>query len=234
MPPATAQSNLERKGRELYVEGCISCHGPDGNGLEPTGPARGAEGIAGAGPSLWGAGAESAHFYLSTGRMPLRDPTEQPKRSEPAYSDDEIAALVAYVASLPGDGPPIPEPRPDEGDVARGMKLFGDYCMGCHQIVGEGGVTVGAVAPELDAATPTQIAESVRIGPHLMPAFPASEIDERELNDIIRYVLYTRDPEDAGGWAIGHIGPIPEGLVAWLIGLGALVLLAVAIGKRAR
>lgn len=226
--PAPAQD-----GRQLYIEGCVSCHGANGEGVVPSGQPAGAGGIQGAGPPLRGVGAMAAHFYLSTGRMPLDDPDEQPERGEPAYSDEEIGALVAYVASL-GDGPEIPEPDAASGDVARGMKLFGDYCMGCHQIVGEGGVVVGAVAPELDDATATQIAEAVRIGPYVMPAFGEGTIDEQELNDLIRYIEYVRDPRDEGGWAIGHLGPIPEGLAAWLLGAAALVAVAVAIGERLR
>ena len=31
---------------------------------------------------------------------------------------------------------------------------------------------------------------------------------------------YAKHPDDRGGWAIGHLGPVPEGLVTWLIGGG--------------
>jgi ubiquinol-cytochrome c reductase cytochrome c subunit len=46
-------------------------------------------------------------------------------------------------------------------------------------------------------------------------------------------VVWTRKPADAGGWGIYNIGPIPEGLVTWWIGLAALVLVIRLIGERA-
>jgi ubiquinol-cytochrome c reductase cytochrome c subunit len=216
--PAAAAAEGDR----LYSESCIACHGPQGRG------------VAGSGPSLSGVGAAAVDFYLSTGLMPLDDPSEQPRRSDPAYTREEIDALVDYVTGFGPGGPAIPEPQPNRGDVAAGMELYTDYCAGCHQMLGEGGVVVGAVAPELRDATPVQIAEAVRVGPYVMPAFDEETISDAELDDVIAYVLYARKPEDDGGWAIGHLGPIPEGLVAWFIGAAALVLVAVAIGERAR
>jgi ubiquinol-cytochrome c reductase cytochrome c subunit len=67
-----------------------------------------------------------------------------------------------------------------------------------------------------------------------MPSFDERALDEQELDDVVRYVEYARAPEDPGGWALGHIGPIPEGAVAWLLAGGALVLVALLIGERAR
>lgn len=234
-PPAGAQPNeLVEEGRRLYAEDCVSCHGPQGEGIVPAAPGRGASGVTGAGPALLDAGAASVDFYLSTGRMPLSSPDEQPRRGEPKYDAAQIDALIAYVASLGATGRPVPEADPESGDVGRGLELFTLYCAGCHQIVAEGGMVTGAVAPSLFEATPTQIAESVRIGPYVMPSFDEGLIDDRELNDLIRYVEYAREPDDRGGWALGHIGPIPEGAVAWLVAGSALVLVALVIGERAR
>lgn len=234
-PPASAQPNeILEEGRRLYAEDCVSCHGPQGEGIVPAAPGRGAGGVTGAGPSLLDAGPASVHFYLSTGRMPLSNPNEVPRREEPKYDDEQIDALIAYVSSLGSGGEPVPEVDPENGDVRRGLELFTRYCAGCHQVVAEGGMVTGAVAPSLFRATPTQIAESVRIGPYVMPSFDESLIDDRELADLIRYIQYARDPEDSGGWALGHIGPIPEGVVAWLVAGGALVLVALLIGERRR
>jgi ubiquinol-cytochrome c reductase cytochrome c subunit len=181
---------------------------------------------------LRGVGAAAADFYLTTGYMPLEDAEDQPHRNDPTYDRDEIRALVAYIASF--GGPEIPQPDPGRGDVAEGMKLFTDNCAGCHQIVGEGGVVTGGVAPQLDAATPVQIAEAVRIGPYVMPRFSERQLSGRQLDSIIAYVEYAKDPRDAGGWSIGHLGPVPEGLVAWLLAGGVLVLLARVIGSKAK
>jgi ubiquinol-cytochrome c reductase cytochrome c subunit len=79
-----------------------------------------------------------------------------------------------------------------------------------------------------------QIAEAVRIGPYLMPRFSTRQISDRELNSIIRYVVAMRHPDNRGGWGIGNIGPIPEGLVAWWIAGPLLVLSCLAVARRRR
>ena len=216
--PATAAA--EPNGRELFAEGCASCHGFD------------AAGIPGLAPDLHGAGAAAADFYLSTGRMPLDVETgEQPLRSEPAYPPAQIRALVDYVGSL--GGPRIPEVHPQRGDLSEGQHAFTTYCAGCHQVMGAGGVVTGAVPPPLLDATPRQVAEAVRVGPYLMPAFSEQEIDQRTLDSIALYVeKVVKHPPDRGGWGLGHIGPIPEGMVAWLLAGGALLLVARIIGER--
>jgi ubiquinol-cytochrome c reductase cytochrome c subunit len=163
--------------------------------------------------------------------MPLESATDQPVRSRVLLSDREIRALVAYVASL-GKGPPIPTPHPGRGDVAAGQRLFAEHCAGCHQIVAEGGYVTGARVPPLEDASPVQIAEAVRTGPYVMPRFSKQEIGERELDSIIAYVQYAKDPDDSGGWDLGHLGPIPEGMVTWLIAAVALVATCLVIGKR--
>ncbi len=221
------------RGRELYVEGCVSCHGIGGRGVSAADAARGAGGVRGEGPSLLGVGAASAHFYLSTGAMPLRDPDEQPDRRDPAYDEAEIDALVAYVASLPRGGPAIPEVRPERGDLAQGFAAYTEFCAGCHQSAVRGGVVVGGTAPPLDRSTATQIGEAIRIGPYLMPRFGEDRIDAATVDSIARYVLYARDPPDEGGFGLGHVGPIPEGLVAWLAAGVVLVAVCRVIGKRA-
>jgi ubiquinol-cytochrome c reductase cytochrome c subunit len=208
-----------QRGAELFAQGCASCHGSD---------LRGRPGL---GPSLRGAGAAAADFYLSTGRMPLADPKIEPERAGPAYPRADIDALVAYVGSF--GGPPVPRVDPRSGHLPAGLEAFTESCAGCHQVAGRGGIVTGAAVPPLQEATPTQIAEAVRVGPYLMPKFSERQIDAQKLADITRYVRSTRTLDDRGGWGIGHIGPIPEGMIAWL--LAGLVLLGVArvIGDRA-
>jgi ubiquinol-cytochrome c reductase cytochrome c subunit len=98
--------------------------------------------------------------------------------------------------------------------------------------VAEGGLVTGALPPALENATATQIAEAVRIGPYVMPTFTKKAITDQQLNSIIAYVEYAKHPDDRGGWALGHIGPVPEGLVTWFIAAAALVALCMVIGKR--
>ena len=116
--------------------------------------------------------------------------------------------------------------------MAEGMRLFAAHCAGCHQIAAQGGYLTGAVAPALDRATPTQIAEAVRIGPYLMPKFPRSAITDRQLDSIVAYVGYVQSPEDPGGWPLGRLGPVPEGMVAWLLAGAVLVGCCMVIGRR--
>lgn len=212
-------ASLVERGRALFEEGCSSCHGFDGEGVE------------GQAPSLVGAGEAAADFYLRTGRMPLGQVGDEPLRGEPRYSNSQIEALVAYVGSL-GEGPSIPNVDPSKGSVSEGMKLFTESCAGCHGIGGKGGVAIGGYAPPLGEATPTEVGEAVRVGPYLMPRFNESLVTPEQLNSIAAYVELTQEPEDAGGFGIGHIGPVPEGLVAWLAALAALLLVARLIGER--
>ncbi len=90
----------------------------------------------------------------------------------------------------------------------------------------------GAVAPPLGADTPVEIAEAVRIGPYVMPRFSRDAISDQQLDSIIAYVEYTHHPDDRGGWAIGDLGPVPEGLVTWGIAAVALIAICVVIGTR--
>jgi ubiquinol-cytochrome c reductase cytochrome c subunit len=212
-------SAVAENGASLYSANCVRCHGVGGRG------------IASMGPSLRNVGARAADFYLRTGYMPLREPGEQPWRKHSPFSDAQIDALVAYVASL-GHGPPVPAPHPERGSVARGLELFTHHCAGCHQVVAEGGYVTGARVPSLDRSTPTQIAEAVRVGPYLMPRFGRAQISDRELDSLVAYVEYAKRPDDRGGWGIGHIGPVPEGLVAWLLAGAVLVSTCLVIGRK--
>jgi len=210
---------LVAHGRELYVEGCSSCHGMDAKGVDSQGP------------SLIGVGAQAADFYLRTGRMPLAQPGHEPQRAQAAYPSDQIEAIDAYVGSLGGPG--IPAVHPELGSISRGAELFGSSCAGCHSITGEGGVVVGGLAPELHKASPTEVAEAVRVGPYLMPSFDRNQISDADLNSIARYVdEAVQQPDDRGGWGIGHLGPVPEGLIAWVLAAAALLLVARMIGER--
>jgi ubiquinol-cytochrome c reductase cytochrome c subunit len=206
-------------GRALFEQGCSSCHGFD------------ARGVSNRGPSLRGVGEQAADFYLRTGRMPLNAPGDQPLRADPRYDAAELDALVSYIGSF--GGPRVPEVDPSRGSVSDGQELFTSNCSRCHAISGQGGVVVGAEAPELTDATPTQVAEAIRVGPFVMPAFSHRQLSDADVDSIARFVEEVVDhPDDQGGWGIGHIGPVPEGMVAWLLAAVALVLVARVIGER--
>jgi ubiquinol-cytochrome c reductase cytochrome c subunit len=218
------EDELVAEGRELYETGCSSCHGPEGRGVSDEQGERG--------PSLENAGEAAAYYYLSTGRMPLANSEEQPTNKDPAYGPEEIEALVAFVGTL-GNGPDVPDVDPEAGDLAVGGEVFRANCQACHGAAGTGGaLSYGRAAPRLTSATPRQIGSAVRVGPGEMPVFGPDVIDDDELNGLVRYVQYLQDPADPGGLPIGRTGPIPEGFVAWLIGMVALLGLVAWIGTR--
>ena len=207
-------------GRVLYQVACTTCHGTEGEGVEDRGPA------------LIGVGAASADFYLSTGRMPLDRPRAQAERKRVAYTPVQIRQLVAFVASL-GPGPAIPRINASAGDLAEGNRLYANNCAPCHSSAGAGGALGHAVyAPPLDRATPVQVAEAVRVGPGAMPVFGTETLDDEQLASVVRYVEYLRKPDDRGGFGLGHLGPIPEGFVAWVVGLGAMLMAVRWIGTK--
>jgi ubiquinol-cytochrome c reductase cytochrome c subunit len=226
--PAHASVGL---GAELFAGNCASCHGIAGGGISS--PRPGAGDIVGEGPSLRGVGAEAADFYLRTGYMPLSSVHDQPANGPVLLSEKEIRSLVAYVASLRG-GPAIPTPDPATGSVSDGMHLFTEHCAGCHQEDAEGGFVTGARVPPLQDLSATRIAEAVRIGPYLMPKFSQHQISDAELNSIIAYVLSTNHLDNRGGWRIGNIGPIPEGLVTWWIAIPLMIVACLVVGRRRR
>jgi ubiquinol-cytochrome c reductase cytochrome c subunit len=182
-------------------------------------------------------GALAPDFYLRTGYMPLANIHSEPESNQQGdrvlFSDKEIRSLVAYVASL-APGPGIPHPDPAAGSISDGQHLFTDHCAGCHQVMGRGGYVTGARVPELQTVSPTEIAEAVRTGPFLMPRFSRGQISDQELDDIVKYVISLRHPDNRGGWGIGNIGPIPEGLVTWWIGAPLLILVCLLLAKRFR
>ncbi len=205
------------QGRTLFLEGCASCHGQDAAGTDRA-------------PDLHGVGAQSADFYLRTGRMPLAVPGEAPLSNPPEYEEDEIQALIAYVGSL--GGPAIPTVDPAAGNLSDGERLFTLFCAGCHGKLAKGGVVTGAIAPSLDQATPVQVAEAIRVGPFVMPWFDDKLIDQHELDSIVAYVEKTKNADNAGGWDLGGVGPITEGMVAFFIGLLALLIVSRLLGER--
>jgi len=210
--PTADEAELISAGQQLYLTACVSCHGVGGVGTQ-------------SGPDLRASGAAAADFYLRTGRMPLAAPSVQAPQKPVAYDDQQIRELVAYVASL-GNGPPIPEVDTEAASIAEGGQLFLANCAACHNSAGIGGaLSYGQHAPSLWDVQATQIAEAVRIGPGQMPVFGPETITDEQLSSIVRYVEYLQEPERPGGLSLGGAGPVPEGFVAWIVGVGVLLLL---------
>jgi ubiquinol-cytochrome c reductase cytochrome c subunit len=226
---ATVEADQALAGDDLYLRDCAWCHGNEGEGT-----VRGPDLVTGQnGPAF-------TDFMLATGRMPIRSPVEETRRGEPIYNVEEIESLVDYVSSLGGQGPPVPNPQPDEGMLGLGLELYQENCSACHSPTMIGGaLTAGTgsqarspVAPELFLATPREIAEAMLVGPGAMPVFGPNTFEPEEVDAIVAYVVRQQDPTDRGGAPIGHVGPVSEGAVGWVIGLGAMLLIARLIGTR--
>ena len=230
--PGSSPALLAR-GRQLYQQACASCHGPD-----PTG-----QSVYPAVPSLKDVGGAAAvDWALRTGRMPWRDAKGPAiERGRPRFNDEDIRALTVYIGRAVGDAQ-LPNVDLAQGDVARGRELYGQACSACHGMNGAGAALGGEnIAPSLQDVTPADVAEATKIGPGQMPpggGLPNYDFNSAEstqqVNDIAAYVesLKTR-PYNRGGAPIGGKGPVPEGFVAWVIGLGVLILAARWIGGRA-
>jgi ubiquinol-cytochrome c reductase cytochrome c subunit len=215
-PEAGAEAETEAE--QTYLADCASCHGADGRGTNR-------------GPTLVDVGKASTYYYLSTGRMPIDEPDARSTRKPPGYSPEVIDALVEYVDDLAGGGPGVPELHPKSAEVARGGRLYRAQCASCHTTAGGGGALLRQEAPSVYHATPAETAAAIRVGPGTMPAFGEAALNDEELNDVVAYVEYLASPEDRGGQSLWHLGPLIEGLVGWVVGLGLLVLLALWIGK---
>lgn len=211
-----------RQGRELFQATCASCHGTNADGT--------AKGIA-----LAGLGAGTVDLWVSNGWMPLQYPTVQPVLKPPLYSKAQAASIAQFVASLGGEsGPGIPDVNLKNASQAEGFSLFALNCAACHTITGAGdALASGYFAPTLHVATKTQIAEAIRTGPGNMPVFGPKQIPDKELADIVAYVKGgIQHPDNPGGLPLGGIGPVAEGFIALLAGVGLLMLAAYWIGDK--
>src|SRR3981081_4598693 len=105
--------------------------------------------------------------------MPAMAQSAQEPEKPPAFDDNQIDALMAYVQAN-GGGPTVP--REQNGDVAmeslvgddlaRGGDLFRLNCASCHNFTGKGGaLSSGKYAPDLGSANEQQILTAMLSGP---------------------------------------------------------------------
>lgn len=218
------------EGKQLFLANCASCHGQNAEG-RATG-----NGDKVAGPALAGVGAGAVDFQVGTGRMPLAGPNVQaPSGGEVKFTDEQIAALAAYVASLaPGPGIPSDEAvDPTKGDPAKGGDLFRVNCAMCHNFAGSGGaLTRGKYAPAIGDISDRHIYLAMTTGPQSMPVFSDANLSSESKRDIIAFLNTIEEQESPGGMTLGSLGPVTEGLFAWVFGLGILVGAAVWLGSK--
>jgi ubiquinol-cytochrome c reductase cytochrome c subunit len=225
-----SQSDQIEDGRRLFLVGCSSCHGLNGEGV-----LAGDDDDENYGPSLVGVGAAAVDFQVGTGRMPLAQVGPQAERKKVVYTDEEIEALAAYVASL-GPGPAIPaEEYTDisgitQEELTEGGEFFRTNCTACHNSVGAGGaLPSGRFAPKLTNVEPKHIYEAMLTGPQQMPVFSDQVITPEDKRAIIAYIKTVEEQPDHGGFSLGGYGPVGEGVVVFLVGMAALVAAAIWI-----
>jgi ubiquinol-cytochrome c reductase cytochrome c subunit len=205
-PQATPNSAQIAEGRNLFVEECATCHGLYAEGTSQA-------------PSLIGVGAAAVNFQITTGRMPAAELGAENDRKPPRLDAAQTAEIAAYIQSL-GGGPTVPsaaQVSTSGANVGLGQQLFVANCAACHNFVGAGGaLTNGKFGPPLVNSTPTQIYEAMLTGPEAMPVFNDLTVTPQEKRNIIAYVTQVRALPNPGGFSLGRIGPVTEGLVAFL------------------
>lgn len=205
-------------GEKLFQANCATCHGLDLQGTDN-------------GPSLYGVGELSVEFQVATGRMPLQMQGPQAPEKPVQFTQEQIEAMAAYVQSV-APGPTYPEERilDGEGDVAHGAELFRINCAMCHNVAAAGGaLTEGKYAPALTETSALHIYAAMVTGPQNMPVFGDMNLSDEDKRDLISALLYQQESVQPGGFSLGSLGPVSEGLFIWIFGIGALVALTVWI-----
>ena len=219
--PTGNPSNAVEAGRDLYTRSCITCHGSNLQGVQDRGP------------SLIGVGEAAVYFQVHTGRMPLVRQEAQAAERPPIFSAEEIDQLMAYIQEN-GGGPTLPSGDLRDGDLAEGGELFRLNCAQCHNFTGEGGaLSSGKRAPSLSEASDLVIYSAMLSGPENMPVFGDNHLTPDEKRSIIDYVQTIKASADPGGAGIGRVGPVAEGLVMWVVGIGALLFGIFWMGTKA-
>jgi ubiquinol-cytochrome c reductase cytochrome c subunit len=220
-------SKLDALGQALFMENCASCHGSEADGVP-------AKGTTGAYPDLVGLGPATIDFWIDSGRMPAKTvaAVEAPRR-QPALTPDQAVAIAAWVNSLSPSYPDIPTPHLKNANVADGAALFALNCASCHTIEGDGdALAFDTFSPSLRNIPAFQVVEAIRTGPGDMPRFTGN-LSDKQVNDITEYVTaYIQHPQNPGGFGLGGLGPVAEGFVALLLGVGLLMLVCYWIGDR--
>ncbi len=227
---ATASQADIAEGQKLFVANCATCHGMNGEGRTDS------DGNT-SGPSLIGVGAASVDFQVGTGRMPMQEAGPQAHRKPVQFTEEQTAQLAAYVASL-GPGPAIPTDEmvdPAKGDPVKGGEIFRINCAMCHNAAGSGGaLTRGKFAPELLSVEPRHVYEAMETGPQNMPVFNDNNLSAEDKRDVVAYLNKLDENGSPGGYSLGSLGPVTEGLFAWTIILALILGCAFWLGAKAK
>jgi ubiquinol-cytochrome c reductase cytochrome c subunit len=216
--PQVASALTAEDGKKLFQANCATCHGLDLQGTDD-------------GPSLYGVGELAVEFQVATGRMPMAMQGPQAPEKPVQFSQEQIDALAAYVqTTAPGPTFPDEEVLDGEGDVARGAELFRINCAMCHNVAAAGGaLTEGKYAPALTETSALHMYAAMVTGPQNMPVFNDMNLTTEDKRDIISALLFLQENPSPGGFNLGALGPVSEGLFIWVFGIGALIAITVWI-----
>ncbi|HEY9476901.1 MAG TPA: c-type cytochrome [Microbacteriaceae bacterium] len=218
---SATQASVE-EGQKLFAANCATCHGMSAEGTD-------------VGPSLYGVGAASVDFQVGTGRMPLAIQGPQAMEKPLQFTQEQIDAMAAYVASL-APGPDVPDAKylAGNGNVAEGAELFRINCAMCHNVAAAGGaLTEGKYAPGLADVSAKHVYEAMVTGPQNMPVFNDVNLTPQQKADIISALKYNQQNPSPGGFDLGSLGPVSEGLFVWIFGLGAIVGVTIWLSAKA-
>jgi ubiquinol-cytochrome c reductase cytochrome c subunit len=81
---------------------------------------------------------------------------------------------------------------------------------------------------------PKHIYEALITGPQSMPVFSDKTLTKEEKLSIITWIKAAEAEPQLGGVALGRVGPVTEGLLAWTLGIGLLIGVAVWLAMKAR
>jgi quinol---cytochrome-c reductase cytochrome c subunit len=195
-------------GRQLYTVSCITCHGPN------------LQGITGQGPGL----------------MPAPYQGGYEPRKPAKFTEKQVEQLAAYIQSI-GGGPDIPQGslRGTDQQIAEGGDLFRLNCAQCHGVTGHGAaLSAGKQVPALYSANDKQIYTAMLSGPENMPVFSDNQVTPDQKREIISYIRMLNQSKDPGGSGIGRVGPVSEAIVIWVGGVGLLMISILWIGAKQR
>src|SRR6478735_409080 len=205
-------------GKKLFQANCATCHGLDLQGTPD-------------GPSLYGVGELAVEFQVATGRMPMAMQGPQAPQKPVQFTQDQIDAIAAWVQTqAPGPEFPDQEVLDGKGDVARGAELFRINCAMCHNVAAAGGaLTEGKYAPALHTTSALHMYAAMVTGPQNMPVFGDMNLTTEDKRDIISALLFQQEAVSPGGFTLGSLGPVSEGLFIWIFGIGTLIAITVWI-----
>ena len=216
-------------GKLLFDQTCSSCHGSEANGVSPDGQATSA-------PTCRAWARPPSTSGSPPGRMPATDiEAVEAERKPPRLTDKQALEVAAYVNSLDPSVPAVPTRNLRGANVSDGADLFSLNCAACHTITGAGdalafGTNAPVAAEQAGHGPAGGRGHADRAGQHA----PVLRQPDRPPGARRGGLRHGEDPapDQPRRCRLGGVGPVAEGFVALLIGVGGLALICFWIGER--